>query len=127
MKINILLNHTFDMRSRNRHKWTRSDTVLALELYCTVPQKEVTIDHPRLVELAHVIDITPGSLYMKLQNFKSCDPSYTVDGKKGLPNITTLDREITAKFLHNQSELAAEAEKIRKELGLVNTKKERPY
>jgi hypothetical protein len=35
-----------------RRDWTREETVLAFELYCTIPSKDVTIQHPLIIRLA---------------------------------------------------------------------------
>jgi putative restriction endonuclease len=103
-----------------KHIWTRDDTILAFELYCTIPHKDVTVFNPQIVELSQRIDVTPNSVKLKLQNFKAYDSSYTQDGRIGLAHGSKLDAEIVSAFLNDWDSLILETEKIKAQLGIVN-------
>lgn len=106
-----------------RNKWTREETILAFELYCTLPKGQDKIDNPAIVALSAKTGRTPSSIRMKLQNFKSCDPSYTHDGKVGLSNASKLDWEISNEFFQRWDDLIVEANDIKQVLGLQKSDK----
>lgn len=114
------------MANEQKHKWTKNDTILAFELYCVIPQKEVKPNHPLIVNTAMAIGTTPESLHARLQNFKTYDPSYTSGGRKGLTHGSKLDAEIVAEFLNNSSQLLFEAERIKAELGIRHETETQP-
>lgn len=106
------------MPTATSRNWTREETMLAFELYCTIPAGKDTINNEQIVALAKAIDRTPGSVKLRLQNFKACDPLYTQDGRTGLTNVSKLDREVCAEFLQNWNELVLETNSIKVRLGL---------
>lgn len=59
------------MESSFRRNWTREETILAFELYCTIPAGKVTVQNEQIITLAHAINRTPSSVKLKLQNFKT--------------------------------------------------------
>jgi putative restriction endonuclease len=101
-----------------RRDWTREETILAFELYCTIPSKDVTAQHPLIISLAQKFNRTPNSIKLKLQNFKSFDPSYTADGRVGLSHGSKLDEQIANEFLNNWDKLSLEADKLKTEFEL---------
>ena len=101
-----------------RNVWTREETMLAFELYCTIPSGKVTSYHKSIVSLANAIRRTPGSVKLKLQNFKSYDPSYVNDGRVGLAHGSKLDKEICEEFLGNWDELVVKTQEIKNQYGL---------
>ena len=74
-----------------RRNWTRNEVILAFELYCTIPSSKVTANHEAIVALANLIGRTPNAVKLKMQNFKTYDPSYTSDGRVGLSHGSKLD------------------------------------
>ena len=100
--------------------WTREETMLAFEYYCTTSKKDLdNKKNPSLMALAVALSRPPGSVYAKLQNFKSCDPSYTYDGKVGLGNASKLDKEICNEFLRDWNALVNETNRIKINLNLL--------
>ncbi|MCL2839370.1 MAG: HNH endonuclease [Defluviitaleaceae bacterium] len=98
--------------------WTREETMLAFELYCTIPSSQVTVNNIHIKTLAKAIGRPANGVKMKLQNFKSLDPSYTADGRAGLSNTSKLDKEICEAYLQNWSALLIETEDIKNHYGL---------
>ena len=97
-----------------RKNWTREETMLAFELYCIIPSGQDTITNEHILSLAKAIGRTPSSVKLKLQNFKSYDPSYISDGRVGLSHGSKLDKEVCNDFLHNWDSLILETAEIKK-------------
>jgi len=81
--------------------WTKDETMLAFELYCLIPKGKDTITNPQIINLASAINRSVSSVKLKLQNFKSYDPSYTHDGRVGLSHGSKLDEQVCKAFLYN--------------------------
>jgi hypothetical protein len=96
-----------------RNDWSREETMLAFELYCTLPKGQDTVYNPKIIKLSQAIGRTVNSVKLKLQNFKSCDPSYTQDGRVGLSNASKLDKEICNEFFQNWDSLIIETNDIK--------------
>lgn len=105
--------------SEARQNWTRDETILAFELYCTIPRGKDTVNNPLIKTLAKAIGRTENSVKLKLQNFKSYDPSYVSDGRIGLSHGSKLDKAICEEFLSNWDELVVHVEEIKGKFGLV--------
>jgi|GEM_PF-2594732 len=104
---------------RQRHRWTREDEILCLALYYHLPPEERNkTTNPKIQALAEVLDISPGSIKLKLQNIKSLDKSYTANGRKGLVNASRLSREIAAEFIGNRAALFQQADILKRQYGL---------
>ena len=101
-----------------KRNWTKEETMLAFELYCTIPAGQDTINNSQIISLAQAIGRTPSSVKLKLQNFKSYDPSYTNDGRIGLSHGSKLDKEICDEFLENWDELVFRTYEIKKRFTL---------
>ena len=56
-------------------KWTREQTIVALNLYCKIPFNRVSSNHPDIIRIAKIIGRTPNSVKMKIGNFGSFDPA----------------------------------------------------
>ena len=109
------------MPSNNTQRnWTREETMLAFELYCTIPKGKDTVHNPQIIALASAINRTVNSVKLKLQNFKSCDPSYTAGGRVGLSNASALDREVCQEFLQSWDALLLETDNIKIHFNLSN-------
>ena len=105
--------------SEKGRNWTKEETMLAFELYCIIPKGKDTEDNPQIVSLAKAINRSPGAVKFVLQNIKSCDPSYTADGKVGLKNASAVVKEVSREFLNNWDALVVETKEIKKKLGLT--------
>ena len=103
-------------------KYSREETLLAFELYCTIPSGKVTIQNPHVIALAEAIDRPVNSVKLKLQNFKAYDPSYTQDGRVGMAHGSRLDEEVCRELLQNWDSLIAETNEIKNQLGLTQFK-----
>lgn len=55
-------------------RWTRRETLLALNLYFETPFGKQHKTYPPIIELAEQLGRTPSSIGMKLCNFTSLDP-----------------------------------------------------
>jgi putative restriction endonuclease len=75
-------------------KWTREQTIVALNLYCKIPFNKVSSKHPDIIRIAKIIARTPNSVKMKIGNFGSFDPELKKRGIVGLGNTSKLDEII---------------------------------
>ena len=55
--------------------WTRDELILAINLYSKLEFGKMHSRNPQIIELANMINRTPGSVAFKLVNFASLDPS----------------------------------------------------
>jgi len=60
--------------------WTRDELILAINLYCKTPFGRIHVRNPEIIELAKLLDRTPGFVSYKLANFASIDPSLNRKG-----------------------------------------------
>lgn len=95
------------MDKMERRAWTRDELLLAINLYCKTPFGRIHIHNPEIVELAKIINRTPGSVSYKLANFASIDPSLD---RKGASNVSKLDRQVWNDFFENWDLMMEESE-----------------
>jgi putative restriction endonuclease len=93
--------------------WTREELILGINLYCKLPFGRLHRGNPEIIQLAKLIDRTPGSVARKLGNFARLDPSLQERGIKGLTNGGKLDKVIWNEFFENWEQRAFESEKLR--------------
>lgn len=98
------------MPTTTRRPWTRDELLLALHLYWRIPFGQQHARNPRVVELAHALGRTSGSVAMKLNNLTSLDGAELARGVRGLPGASALDKTIWSQFQADQETIAAEAE-----------------
>lgn len=91
-------------------KWTREQTIVALNLYCKIPFNRVSSNHPDIIRIAKIIGRTPNSVKMKIGNFGSFDPELKKRGIVGLGNTSKLDEVIWNEFNRDWNNLAFESE-----------------
>lgn len=91
-------------------RWTKEQTIVALNLYCKIPFNRVTSTHPEIIKIAKVIGRSTNSLKMKIGNFGSFDPELKRRGIVGLSNTSKLDEEVWDAFNDNWGELAFASE-----------------
>jgi len=104
--------------SKTKRNWSREETILAFELYCTIPGNKVTPENDQIKKLAKAIKREPNAVKLKLQNFKSYDTSYTQNGRVGLSHGSKTDKEVVEEFLQNWDSLVFEASKIKEQYQL---------
>jgi putative restriction endonuclease len=93
--------------------WTREELILVINLYCKLPFGKLHQGNPDIIELARLINRSPGSVAFKMNNFASFDPGLQARGIKGAVNASKLDAEVWNEFFNNLETLAFESEKLR--------------
>ncbi|MBN1904592.1 MAG: hypothetical protein JW927_05800 [Deltaproteobacteria bacterium] len=79
------------MSTSERKPWTRDELILAINLYCKTPFGRIHVRNPEIIELAKVLDRTPGSVSYKLANFANIDSTLE---RKGASHVSKLDVEV---------------------------------
>lgn len=92
--------------------WTREQLIMALNVYCKIPFKDVKEYHPIIQKYAPLIGRSATALKMKVGNFGHFDPVLREKGIKGLSNVSKADEAIWNEFWNNPEELAYESEKL---------------
>lgn len=90
--------------------WSRDELILAINLYCKLPFGKIHTRNQDVINLAKLINRTPGSVAYKLVNFASLDPSLQARGIKGAYNTSKLDRAVWEDFYQNWEEAAYQSE-----------------
>jgi len=115
-------------------KWHRDEIILALDLYSRMEPGKMNKSHPDIIELSEILnrlpihDIrpdetkfrNPSGVNMKLNNFKSFDPTYS---GKGLSRASKLDEKVFREFESDTERLHSIAKRIRevsKDIDLAN-------
>lgn len=101
-------------------RWTRRETLLALNLYLETPFGKQHKTYPPIVALAEILDRTPSSVGMKLCNFTSLDPIEHARGIKGLSGASQLDRDIWNEYHEQQDAIVLEMETLFEEIQSQN-------
>jgi len=81
--------------------WTKDELMLAINLYSKLEFGKMHSRNPLIIELAKLINRTPGSVAFKLVNFASLDPDLKKRGIKGASHTGGLDKEVWNKFSNN--------------------------
>ena len=97
---------------RGGQSWTRDDFLVTLDLYLDDPEIEKRQDDDRVNEIADLMGRSPGSVSLRLSNFRALDPQ--VDS--GMENVGAPAQEIWDEYYDNEEELAREAELARERL-----------
>lgn len=90
--------------------WTRDELLLALNLYYRILFGRQHKGAPEVIELARMIDRTPSSVAMKLNNFTALDPDEAARGVRGLQGASTLDRATWDEFHADWESMTAQSE-----------------
>ena len=93
-------------------KWTREEEIIVFNLYCKIPFKASSKNHPDVIRIAELIGRSPSAVNMKIGNFGSFDENLKEQGIVGLTNVSRLDGEIFREFSNNWDALAYESEKL---------------
>jgi len=91
-------------------RWTKEQTVVALNLYCKIPFNRVSSTHVDILKYSNLIGRSANSLKMKIGNFGSFDPELQRRGIVGLSNTSKLDEEIWIEYSNDWERLAYESE-----------------
>jgi putative restriction endonuclease len=94
----------------NIGRWTKEQTIVALNLYCKIPFNRVSSSHPDIIRIAKIIGRSTNSVKMKIGNFGSFDPELKMRGIVGLGNTSKLDKSVWDEFNNNWDNLAYESE-----------------
>lgn len=83
-----------------RVRYTEDECILALELYLTLPKKDIRRDNPKIIQLSDFLTArghphNVNSIKMKLENFKAFDPLYL---GKSLSNGSDMDKKVWERF-----------------------------
>lgn len=89
--------------------WTRTETLAALHVYLLLPFGQLHHSQPLIRQLAGWISRTPSSIALKLVNLASLDPQVVASGRKGMGNVSALDRQIWQELLAHWDTVALAA------------------
>lgn len=92
--------------------WSREEEIIVFNLYCKIPFKSSSKNHPEVIRIANIIGRTPSSVNMKIGNFGSFDENLKALGIVGLTNASKLDKEIFEEFSGKWDELSFESEAL---------------
>jgi putative restriction endonuclease len=95
-----------------QRRWTRDETILAINLYCKIPFGQMHNRNLDVIKLANLINRSPSSVARKLGNLASLDPKLKERGIGGLPNISKLDKEVWQEYTHNWDQEFIEGENL---------------
>jgi len=94
------------------NRWSRDEFLVTLDLYLNGDDYVEDTTDPQIKELASIIDRTPGSVALRLANYRHLDPTST----QGMENTGEQCREIFEEFYGNEEELAVAAAEARHRL-----------
>lgn len=100
-------------------RWTRSEVLVALHLYCQLPFGRLHASNPVIVRFAEAMGRSPSALAMKLVNIASLDPKIASTGRSGLPNTSALDRVVWAEMQADWDQFAIQADQAVSEIGMA--------
>lgn len=92
--------------------WTRDQLIMALNVYCKIPFKDVHEWHPVIKKYAPIIGRTPVALKMKVGNFGRFDPELNARGITGLKHGSKAEEYVWNEFWGNPEKLAYESERL---------------
>ncbi|MCD4729668.1 MAG: HNH endonuclease [Bacteroidales bacterium] len=95
-----------------KNLWTREELIVALNLYLKLPFGKLHSRTNEIIDLANLIDRTPGAVAMRLNNFASVDPYHQKRGIKGLEGGKKQVKPIWDEFIEHKEELIFESEKL---------------
>ena len=100
--------------------WTREEEIIVFNLYCKIPFKNSSKNHPDVIRIANLIGRSPSAVKMKIGNFGSFDENLKKQGIVGLTNASKLDKDIFDEFSENWDKLAYESELLISKLNNSN-------
>ncbi|MDB2037654.1 HNH endonuclease [[Clostridium] symbiosum] len=97
------------MKNRNGVKWSREETILALDLYCKIPFGKISQTNKNIIKLAELLGRTPGSVGLKMHNLAHYDPYLQQRNVTAMAHGSKQDARIYSEFADNWTELAYQA------------------
>jgi putative restriction endonuclease len=94
------------------NKWTREETIVAINVYCKIPFKSSSKTHPMRIKYAKLLGRSLSALNMKVGNIGRLDPDLKEQGITGLIHGAKMEEDIWNEFYGNPELLAFESEKI---------------
>lgn len=91
--------------------------IMALNVYCKIPFKDVKEGHPIIQKYAPLIGRTPVALKMKIGNFGRFDPNLRAKGITGLGHGSKEEEIVWNEFWDNPEGLVYESERLFAERG----------
>lgn len=95
-----------------RRKWSREETILAMDLYTRVPFAKIGKTNPEIIALAKLIGRTPDAVALKMSNLAHFDPKLQERNVSGMSHASKLDPQIYEEFASNIAELSYQAQSI---------------
>ena len=93
-----------------RRQWSRTELLLAFNLYCKTPFGKIHIRNPQIIELAALLGRTPSAVSWKLANFSRLDTALKARNIAGAGHGAKADIGIWNEFHGNWEKLALESE-----------------
>lgn len=95
------------------HKWTREETLIALNVYCKIPFKQCHASNPTIIEYAKLLNNrTAAALNLKIGNIGRLDNRLKEHGIVGLTHGSKMDELVWNEFIDNPEKIAYESEQI---------------
>ena len=107
------------MAVKYREKWTRDETILALDLYCRTPFSKIAKENKAIQELAKLLGRTPSAVALKMSNLAHHDPEMKARNLTGMSNGSKLDKEVFLEFTNNWGELSYQAQQIKSKISKI--------
>lgn len=101
------------MKNRNGVKWSREETILALDLYCRIPFGKISKSNSDIIELAELLGRTPSSVGLKMHNLAHYDPDLQQRNVTAMSHGSKQDAKIYYEFSVKWAELAYQASLIK--------------
>lgn len=95
-----------------RQNWTRSELIIAFNLYCKTPFGKIHVRNPDIVSLANLLGRTPAAVSWKLANFARLDPTLRARKISGASHGSKEEIEIWNEFSNDWEKLGFESEKL---------------
>ena len=93
-----------------KNNWTREETIIAFNVYCKIPFKDSSMNHPMIVKYAKIIGRTPSALNMKVGNLGRLDPKLKEKGIVGLSHGSKVEKMVWDEFYADPDKLVYESE-----------------
>lgn len=100
--------------------WTRAETLAALHIYLLLPFGQLHRNQPLIKQLAAWIGRTGSAVALKLVNLASLDAQVVASGRRGMGNVSSLDRTLWQELNLKWDSVALEAFAAYEALAVLN-------
>lgn len=97
-------------------RWSRTELILAFNLYCKTPFGKIHNKNPEIITLAKAIGRTPSAVSWKLANFSRLDPALKARDIKGASHGGKEELVIWEEFHSDWGKLALESELLLRDI-----------